>query len=174
LSFCNQLAAADLTSLDGYVLVDALSTAIVVRYSRCFTTGVRDRLKDEIIAELPEDLRAIHAFVRLARDKYIAHSVNALEENNVTVHVREHPDPPALGGVGTLQARSLVLSPEDASQVGALCRAVISAVSDLMREQEDIVKKEIDSQPLEEIYDLPEPSAYVPNWREIHLSRKRQ
>ena len=62
-------------------LVDALTTAILVRYSRSFVTGVRKRLKDDALGMLTDEQRKKHDQLRAWRDKHIAHSVNAFEEN---------------------------------------------------------------------------------------------
>ena len=174
IGFCSKLEAVELRSPDALVLIDALSTAITVRYARCFTTGVRSKLDADVVNALPSNLRPLHEFLLLIRDKYVAHSVNALEENHVTVHVRDSPDSPAIGGIGTLQARVLALSGESAPQVRELCQAVEAAVEALMAEQRDIVKRQLDSTPIEEIYKLSEPEAYMPELQKIHLPRGRR
>ena len=61
--------------------VDALTVAILVRYSRPFCSGVRKWLRDDALRVLSEDQRHKHDRLRAFRDKHIAHSVNALEDN---------------------------------------------------------------------------------------------
>jgi hypothetical protein len=172
--FCDRLAEVEIASPTGLAMLDALSTAIAVRYARCFTTGVRARLSDEALAGLSDDLRSLHAYLLVVRNKHVAHSVNALEENHVTIHVREPPDAPALGGVGTLQARSMVLGSEDASRVRELCRAVVAAIDVLIAQQQALVEEHIRGLPLDEVYGLPEPEAFEPDWARLHLSRSKQ
>src|SRR5437764_7327517 len=61
------------------ILLDALSTATLVRYSRCFTTGGRERLS---IRQLPSADGAeieLHERLRGIRDWHIAHPVNLQE-----------------------------------------------------------------------------------------------
>jgi hypothetical protein len=62
-------------------LIEPLSIAAVVMYSRPFMGGVRLRLGDDDLKSLPADLRGAHEHLRAYRDKHIAHSVNAFEEN---------------------------------------------------------------------------------------------
>ena len=62
-------------------LVDPLSTAVLVRYSRLFVTGVRARLGEEALQTLSGPQREKHIRLRAFRDKHIAHSVNAFEDN---------------------------------------------------------------------------------------------
>lgn len=173
IAFCEELQVVDSASPTGRVLADALSTAIAIRYSRSFTTGVRTRLTDDVVSGLPDYLRAVHDILRVVRDKHVAHSVNALEENLVTVHVREPPDPPALGGISTLQARTAVLNEDSASLVRELIEALVAAVNRLMAEQQAIVKAEVQSLPLERVYEFPEPGPYLPDWTNIDLPRRR-
>ena len=63
------------------VLLDALSVAMLVRYSRAFVTGVRERLDLDKQSLLSDEQKASHVRLRAWRDKHIAHSVNAFEES---------------------------------------------------------------------------------------------
>jgi hypothetical protein len=60
-----------------------LMFAAVVRYGRTLGTGVRMGIPKVWIESLPERLRESHEYFKALRDKYIAHSVNALEDNQV-------------------------------------------------------------------------------------------
>ena len=61
--------------------VEPLSIAAVVMYSRPFSGGVRLRLGDDDLAVLTPEQRDAHNHLRAYRDKHVAHSVNAFEEN---------------------------------------------------------------------------------------------
>jgi hypothetical protein len=74
--FANQLENEKWDS----TLLDALSIAMLVRYSRAFVTGVRGRLMIENILLSAEQI-AKHERLRAWRDKHVAHSVNAFEES---------------------------------------------------------------------------------------------
>ncbi len=66
------------------LLVDALTTAVLVRYARAFGEGVRhplNKLDQQILESLSEDQREKHEELRKYRDCHIAHSVNSFEEN---------------------------------------------------------------------------------------------
>ena len=68
---------------------EALSTAACVSYSRCFVSGVREPLKPTLLEQLSPGHRALHEFLFDLRNKHIAHSVNAFEENIITLHIRD-------------------------------------------------------------------------------------
>jgi hypothetical protein len=76
--YLRENADADLPA----VVRDGLPTAMVIRYGRAFTGGVRDssHTKDAVAA-LTDDQRAVHESVMAIRDKHMAHSVNAQEES---------------------------------------------------------------------------------------------
>ena len=92
---------ADLTNARDYVLaikklmesekpdwrlVEPLSIAVAVAYSRAFTTGVRTRLDDADLAALTPKQRDAQHRLRAYRDKHVAHSVNAFEHNQPRAH----------------------------------------------------------------------------------------
>ena len=62
-----------------------LMFAAVIRYGRTFASGVRAGIPSEWLATLPSDLQEGHVYFRTLRDKYIAHSVSQLEDNQVFV-----------------------------------------------------------------------------------------
>ena len=62
-------------------LVEPLSIAATVMYSRPFSRGVRHRLGEEDLKILTAEQRQSHDHLRAYRDRHVAHSVNPLEEN---------------------------------------------------------------------------------------------
>src|SRR5688572_29900514 len=56
-----------------YDLTDALTTAILVRYARAFTTGARLRLGEDDLRLLSDDQRALHERICAIRNKHAAH-----------------------------------------------------------------------------------------------------
>jgi hypothetical protein len=66
---------------------EAIISAAIVRYARCFCTGVRAKLSDDIFAAATPVLLDDHRYVMDMRNKHVAHSVNAFEENDVVLLV---------------------------------------------------------------------------------------
>lgn len=64
-------------------VVDAFSTAILVRYCRAFPPGIRRWPWEAALDTLSAELKSRHDFFRQLRSKHIAHSVNALEEHRL-------------------------------------------------------------------------------------------
>jgi len=74
------------------VLYEALATSAAIRYGRCFLSGVTERrdLYERIVPQFAPEQAELHRFVIDFRSKFIAHSVNTYEQNDVIVGV---PDP---------------------------------------------------------------------------------
>ena len=77
------------TPLD-FIDWEALSTAACISYARCFSSGVRQTLDNNLLSTADIELSSLHSFVLDFRDKHIAHSVNSFENNSVTIHIGEH------------------------------------------------------------------------------------
>jgi hypothetical protein len=91
------------------VVVEALVAAALVRYCRTHGTGVRAGLPQELIDALPRELREMHDYCKDARDKWISHSVNTFEENQVSAWLV--PSESGSSGVAevTVQTNNVVL-----------------------------------------------------------------
>jgi hypothetical protein len=77
--------SASLTWLDDIQALGDLMFAAVVRYGRTIATGVRQGIPKVWIEALSKESQQSHAYFKALRDKYIAHSVNQLEDNQVFV-----------------------------------------------------------------------------------------
>ena len=126
-----------------YELVDALTTAILVRYSRPFLKGVRKWPMEDALGRLSEDQRRQHERFRYFRDKHIAHSVNAFEENQPIaryVEGREHSE--GVYSVACLHGRVVGLSSSETEKVMELTTAMIEYVDCLLdTEKETLLAK---------------------------------
>src|SRR5262245_11164901 len=70
-------------------VVDAFSTAILVRYSSPFMSGVRERIGENILEDLTQPQQKLHQKFFAWRSKHIAHSVNPFEDNRVVAYFNE-------------------------------------------------------------------------------------
>ena len=53
-------------------LIDALTTAALIKYSRCFTKAARNKIPKEYMDSLPKNLKEKHTYFINFRNKYIA------------------------------------------------------------------------------------------------------
>ncbi|GAB4514308.1 MAG: hypothetical protein Tsb0026_19580 [Sulfuricaulis sp.] len=90
ITYCNLLVErSEITKLN-FVEWEALSSAAVIRYARCFSSGVRDYLPHDLLDSADPELQQAHKFFMDLRSKHIAHSVNPFEENDVTIQIAAH------------------------------------------------------------------------------------
>ncbi|CAI8710834.1 HEPN_AbiU2 domain-containing protein [Pseudomonas sp. IT-347P] len=87
------LIARDLGNDDANqgIAVDGLLSAALIRYMRCFSSGVRSSLKSEDLEKLGAEIAEAHNFLKDFRDKHLAHSVNHYEDcyANVDLHIND-------------------------------------------------------------------------------------
>ena len=74
-----------LTWWDDFQALGDLMFAAVVRYGRTFNSGVRQGIPQEWLGSSEKNLAESHLYFKALRDKYIAHSVSQLEDNQVFV-----------------------------------------------------------------------------------------
>ena len=119
------------------VLVDALSTAALVRYSRCFTTGVRERLSiDGLSSASPSDID-LHHRLRGVRDRHIAHAVNEQEVHALYVILDGSPEA-TTGAIGfsSFSSAEGPIQPFDVSAMLELCEKWIRCLSTQLTQEE--------------------------------------
>lgn len=89
--------ASGLNWWDDLQALGDLMFAAVIRYGRTLASGAREGISSKWLSSLPEPLQESHIYFKALRDKYIAHSVNQLEDNQVfvilTPQFAEHQEP---------------------------------------------------------------------------------
>lgn len=92
---------------DAYQL-DALATAALVKYSRIFKSGVREKISHMSIGFNDEELEA-HEYLINLRDKHISHSVNGYERGQVVAFLEiEKNKEIRVSGITTESSRVLM------------------------------------------------------------------
>ena len=107
-----------------------LGFAAVVRYGRTFGSGSRSGVSPKAIASLGKHYSASHAYFKALRDKYIAHSVSELEDNQVFVILSpQFGEPQVPGHITVDRGRLIGLGLPDITRLAALAEAVCGAVN---------------------------------------------
>jgi len=84
----SDVVADGLAYLDNLAFGDILFDAAVIKFGRIQATGARTCLPSDWIADLPSHLRDIYRHVIDLRNRFIAHPVAPLEDNQVYVSVQ--------------------------------------------------------------------------------------
>lgn len=137
------------------VFAEALWTAGLVAYCRCFATGKREGLDEGIFDELQGQPREVHTWMRQMRDKHVAHSVSPFEQYGVVAMVDRaatdasgiiglmtvsfnmgRPGQDGVRGLAMLAARlgSLIEELENEAHAAALEEARGTPVTDLLHQ----------------------------------------
>jgi hypothetical protein len=136
---CDRLLARIDDLRGNTVELEALESAAIVRYARCFNTGVRTafRLDRSWIDRLPAELQAAHDVAYARREKHIAHSVNDWELNEVTAQLRLDE------ATGTREV--VAVSVRHYRALG-LARNGVEALRELARATRDLIRVEFDAE----------------------------
>lgn len=155
-------------------ITDAFSTAILVRYSRAFVSGVRMGLGEDALASLSVGHRANHKRLRAFRDKHIAHSVNAFEDTKVKArYCEERVQQEGITGVSAAHYRVTGLSSRDVSDVMELCKALLVYVDVKIEEEKKRLLSILRSMPITEVLSHPPSPVLMPDHSKIGKRRAR-
>lgn len=162
---------ADPPELD---LVEPLSVAVGVMYSRPFVTGVRTRLGEADLVIFTPEQRLAHDRLRSYRDKHIAHSVNAFEENYPRAnYCSERVREEGITSISCGGARVLGLSSNDLNDVIELSEIMLKHVEKRMSAEQERILPIVRNLPLDEVLASGHKSFSVPRNDKIHVRRKR-
>ncbi len=132
--------------------LDPLTTATLVRYVRPFAKGVRSRLGDEALAALPPEQRATHARFLAIRDKHVAHSVNAFEENRVVARYQvERVKDEGITAIEARHVRIVGLGVDDLNSIVEITSVILGHVEARIREEKAKVLAIVRRKPIEEV-----------------------
>jgi hypothetical protein len=131
--FCARFDLEAASTNRDYLLMDALETAALVRYCRCFTSGKRLRLVLSNGPLLTSQECELHDRIRAIRDKHIAHPVNLLEIQSTYISVKVAPSGKAVAtSVSSGTRDGLSLFPSEATAFAALCAKWMTWLNDAM------------------------------------------
>ena len=155
-------------------LVEPLSVAVGVMYSRPFVTGVRSRLGEADLAIFTVEQRQAHDRLRSYRDKHVAHSVNAFEENYPRAnYCAERVREEGITSISCGGARVLGLSSSDLNDVVELSEIMLKHVEKRMAAEQERLLPIVRNMPLDEVLTSGHKSFSVPRNDTIHVRRKR-
>lgn len=133
-------------------ITEALTIAILVKYSRTFSTGVRNKLEIDTLPFLNEEQRGKHQHLMSYRNKHITHSVNAYEDNQPIarfVEGLEHTE--GINEIDCQHARVIGLSLNEIEAVVELTTAILSYVENELRKEKEALLGIVRKTPIKEL-----------------------
>lgn len=154
-------------------LLEALTIAAVVRYSRCFANGVRAKIPSSVLEGLPVNRNTDHDFFVALRNKYIAHSVNVFEETRIVAYlVPEERGSRGVASIGVQHDRLASLGAEDLTRLKALSSELHHRISLLIEEEKRKVIDAARKLPVNGLYSQVDPPKKVAVDSDVTKSRK--
>lgn len=161
-------------SYPGSEIIDAFSTAILVRYSRAFVTGVRQGLGADALAHLNDDQRESHERIRAFRDKHIAHSVNSFEETKIQArYCEERVRKEGITGISLEHYRVIGLSLDDVEAIVDVSKTLLAYVDAQIKQEQQKVLSVVRALPLDQVLAFPTRAARPPSHSEICKRRAK-
>lgn len=159
-----------------FTMSEALSAAAVVRYARAFKTGVRAKeLGEKLASVLSNELLEKHLWAIDLRDKYVAHSVNAFEGNQVVAYlVPEERGPKGISNITVQRYRLAALGSDNVTDLKTLCVTLMKQVDALMEKETNKVMEAAKQIPIDKLYALKAEPPVIPKKSEVGKSRKRK
>jgi hypothetical protein len=154
------------------LLAEALTIAAVVRYARCFASGVRLRIPEDIVAQLSPEQQKRHARIIELRNKHITHSVNPFEENTVVASVSDRPEQHEITGVSVQSARVTSIGRDGFAALRELAETALAHLQILIEAERAKVFQAAKQLDFEELRSRDLPEAFAPSVDEV--SRRRR
>ena len=162
------------TSREESQVMAALCVAAIVSYGRTISSGVRTGITLEQIEKLPEHLQEAHRYFKDFRDKFVAHSVNALEENTVKAYlVPAERGPRAVASISVQHGRVMMLSGYDMTGLRDLANALIAIVATDAEIENKAVLELARSLPIDTLYEAEAGPAFNPRDVSVSAARKK-
>lgn len=105
-------------------LAGELSFAAVIRYGRTFGSGVRSGIPMSWINQLPARHQNSHRYFKDIRDKFVAHSVNSFEDNQVFAYLSPQFAPVEVSSITVDTGPLVSLSGEETLRLKELAGAL--------------------------------------------------
>ena len=141
---------------DTLTVAEALSTAAVIRYCRCFASGIRQKLDINSLITASAKEIAIHDRMRGVRDWHVAHPVNQQEVHALHLIVNDDPNANDLVlGMSSYQATSRPLKTDEFRLALSLCSKWVTHVQDKVVEEQLRLKPYVDQLSRADILALP-------------------
>ena len=171
--FASQLKEMLLRAPPDHSLVEPMTVAILIRYCRPFTTGVRRRISEDEVATLSQERRSAYERFRYWRDKHIAHSVNVFERNQpVARYWVERFDDEGFTSVECNSSQLIGMSFQDVEMVIELATHFIETLKPTLKREKDKVLEIVRSLPKEQVLGMAKPT-YTPSQNDVTKTRKR-
>lgn len=155
-----------------WLLIESLWTAALIRYSRCYASGKRHGLSEDIYKDLPGDAVGVHRLYENLRNKHIAHSVNPFEQVKVGLILSsENSQEKKVMEVSPFLMKLVPTTDDDVRQLGALVKVLVNKLMKNGEQYEEEALRVGRSLPIDELYSLPRLRTVAPGQNDAGKAR---
>ena len=172
---CELLMGFDPSFTLGPVVRDALATAIPIAYARPFNGGVRIRVESLTTTFEQEEL-AFHESILQMRSKFVAHSVNGMERQQVRIWINpEERGGRRINNINIAQVHLASLSLSDYTKLSVLCsKALVWIDAEQAAESAMLMEVVLQRHSIDSLYLLPSaPGIPSDGLDRAHMGRAR-
>lgn len=159
---------------EDYQMFGDLTFAAIIWYGRTFGSGIRKTIPKQWIDKMPINLQKEHNYFKELRNKYIAHSVNKLEDNQIFVllspQIGENQKPKH---ITVEKGRLIAISSEKVVMLKNLSEYLMKIITEEVEKEKSQLLKLASSKTLEEIKARKTESTKVPSEKETFKNRER-
>lgn len=159
---CDSALAMQTDRCVNAMVVEALVSAALIRYMRCFSQSPRRGLKHEEIGRRSKAIRELHQYYQQLRNKFVAHAVNPFEETWVTAMVAIRNGEPQPITALAHSSHRMLLSTGEAQCIKLLANEAAKVVERRIKPEYKKVLRIVQRLPLEVVYgyDLQTPAGF--------------
>ncbi len=136
IEWCDQFGQL-MADRDTHWLVEAMTTAILIRFMRAFGGGKRYPDTKHILSALNKEEKKQYEYFKNVRDKHAAHSANEFEDNEVTACYIEGAAEKGVNSIGLGCNRVVGLSSDEISEIRSICQTLMEKVNSEMEAEKN-------------------------------------
>lgn len=159
--------------LDKSWLSGEISFAAVVKYGRTFGSGVRSSIPSSWITRLQPMYQEKHRYFKNLRDKFIAHSVNAFEDNQVFAYLHPQFEPVGVKSITVDTGRYVSMSSGDVANLKKIAETLRKMARYEIAVETDRVLKFAKSMPLPELLNRATENRPIPSNDDVAKPRSK-
>lgn len=145
INFCEKYKEVARAKESNFCMLEALSIAAVIKYSRIYAKGRRRRIPVVWLDDMPEKLKATHNECLRLRNKFFAHSVCNDETNTCVARLNKVGSKLEFKQVSVIHDRLVALGINDMEHLALLSKNLLEKIDTQIEKEKITVTKIYDT-----------------------------
>jgi hypothetical protein len=140
------------------ILIESLWISSLIRYARCFATGKRFQISEDVFSALQGEPVKVHQTYIDLRNKHIAHSVTLAEQFTIGLLLSpKDSKEKKIEGIAVLMAKLICTDVDDVWQIGSLADVVQKKMMEICKIYENKALEVGKSLSIDKLYSSAQP-----------------